>query len=135
MVGGEVLQDLHRAVAHVSHANRGCRRLPVDEGAHVVELLCDGGAQRVVNEYEELEVRICTLKRLPSRDLVTILTLIHHNVFTIQHRNIIAVLRLGGDDHLHLHPGRGAALQRTDAQRDQQDSTNPDDGKEPLLHL
>ena len=81
----------------------------------VLQLRTQARTRSVVQQNEEFESRMLTLRWNPFRHPVPVFSLIHHHVLAVNFRHLGAVMRLRSHHHMYGHPiDRRSLLNRID---------------------
>ena len=83
-----------------------------NEGPNIVQLVAKAESGAVVNEDGQLQSGLVSLCRNPASDGPAIASLVHHHILLRDHRDLVAVLRFQGDDHLNRNASVRSGLLR-----------------------
>jgi hypothetical protein len=83
VITAQVLYNLGHSILHVGQTDFCRSGLFVNEFPQVLQLRPETGVGAVIQHDEEFEIGVISLGGNPFRDLIAILSLIYHDIFTI----------------------------------------------------
>src|SRR5208337_3731156 len=92
MVSGEVLSDLRDPVSHISNGNGRGSRLCGDELANILQLRPEADVGTVIEQDNQVESGVLSLRRDPVHNLVAFPSLVDHYVLPLNGGNVGTVL-------------------------------------------